>query len=126
MHMQTREFFGNSTDMIFELYHEPLMVVPEVPEAVAIRPFNWSSDIDTTVIVDLVTSFSGGDLSCRNKVYGEQGVGNRTSGGDNVNTQEINFPANSVLGVKVFRDTGSTGEAKCTFRVGWYEHGEVV
>lgn len=126
MHLQHRDFFGNSTNMVFEVYYEPTITVGANPTQVLPRPFDWADDTEiSTAAIDIVESFTGGSLACRNKVYGAEGVGNQVSGGTDTTSLEINFPANSVVGVKIYRSSG-TGAANCIFRSAWYESGPVV
>ena len=123
--MQHRDFFGNSTDLVFELYYEPVVVVGASPVAIAPRPENFSvDDYETTATIHVVESFADGVLACRNKLYGA-GVGAGQSGGMDVTAKEIVFPAHATLGVKAFR-AGGTGEARCIFRTAWYETGPIV
>ena len=122
IHMQARKWNTDSSDMKFELYLNPEVVVGASPEAIPLRPMNYVRPRETGTIVTTVESFSGGTLIEEAVFYGADTAGNNTSGDDRISMFEMNFPPGAVIGVKAFRRSGSE-DAYFNFSNIFYEVG---
>ena len=119
IHMQERGIVASSSDIMVELFYNPTVTVG-TSVSIPITRFNFAKDVNHDVTARTVDSFTGGESAGRTIIYGEEGVGNNSAGSGVATDREINFPPNSVLGVKVQRRTG-TGETRVKIDFGFYE-----
>lgn len=120
IHMQDRSVNTDSSDVMVELYFEPVVTVGASPVAANISRFNFGKPSTHDVAAQTVESFAGGEFAGRSIIYGEDGVGNTSTGSGVSAEREKNFPAGSVVGVRVQRRTG-TGAARVKIDFGFYE-----
>ena len=121
IHMQDRSVSTNVSDILVELYYAPTVTAGASPVAITPRRFSFSQDDTNLVTARTVESFTGGTLVAGQVIiYGQDGVGNKSSGDGASSSREINFPAEAVIGIKVQRRSGS-GAAKVKLDIGYYE-----